>query len=142
MTPDPFAALPPVRQPLTLAGENLEITPLQIGELPVFARTLAPIARNIGPNPDWWALLSQDGDTVINALAIASRKPREWVAALSLDEGVSLAEAIFEANLNFFIQRVLPTLLGTSTRLQQLTSGIGAISSSASSGPATDTPTS
>lgn len=120
--------------------------PLQVGELPTFVRAISPIAQKFGTNPDWWRLLTEDGDALIDAMAIACRKPREWVASLTLDDGVTLADAIFEVNLNFFIQRVLPMLTGASIRLQQRASGAkpgtGAISSSDLSTPATATPTS
>lgn len=142
MTDNLFAALPALPLQLNIASETLLITPLRVGELPSFARAIAPIARQIGAEPNWWNLLSQDGDAVIESLAIASRKPRDWVAALSLDEGVALAELVFEANVDFFIQRVVPLLTDASLRIQQRLTPPGPISSSASSSPVTAIPTS
>jgi hypothetical protein len=63
------------------------------------------------------------------------------VAALALDDAIRLAEAIFGANANFFIQRVVPAITQMSTRVgQQIPSLIpGVMPLPGSSGP--DTPT-
>ena len=108
MTSEPFAALPPVPVVLVIGGERLELTPLKVGELPAFARAVQPVAASLSASPDWLALLAEHGEAVIEAVAIASRRPAEWVAGLGLDEAVRLAEAVFEVNADFFIQRVLP----------------------------------
>ena len=52
-------------------------------------------------------------------MAIATRRPVDWVAGLGLDEAVRLAEAVFEVNADFFIQRVLPSLTEAATRVSQ-----------------------
>ena len=140
MTENLFAALPPVPESLVIGGETLDITPLKVGELPVFARAVRPLAGRLGPDPDWLRLLSDDGESVILALAIACRRPPEWVAGLALDDAIRLAEAVFGANADFFIRRVLPAITQLSTRIGQTTPG--ATSSPASSEPATATPTS
>lgn len=138
MTENLFAALPPVPESLVIGGETLDITPLKVGELPVFARAVRPLAGRLGPDPDWLRLLSDDGESAILALAIACRRPPEWVAGLALDDAIRLAEAVFGANADFFIRRVLPAITQLSTRIGQTTPG--ATSSPASSEPATATP--
>jgi len=62
------------------------------------------------------------------------------LAGLSLDDAIQVAEAVFEVNADFFIQRVVPQLQRVSQRLGRLT--LGPIHSSDSSAPATATPTS
>ena len=119
MTSEPFAALPPVPVVLVIGGERLELTPLKVGELPAFARAVQPVAASLSASPDWLALLAEHGEAVIEAVAIASRRPAEWVAGLGLDEAVRLAEAVFEVNADFFIQRVLPSLTEAATRVSQ-----------------------
>ena len=138
MTENLFAALPPVAETVIIGGEAFDITPLKVGELPIFARTVRPIAGKLGPDPDWLRLLSEDGESVILALAIACRRPPEWVSGLALDDAIRLAEAVFGANADFFIRRVLPAITQLSTRIGQTTPG--ATSSPASSEPATATP--
>ena len=132
MTSEPFAALPPVPVTLVIDGEALELTPLKVGELPAFARAVQPVAASLSASPDWLALLAEHGEAVIEAVAIASRRPAEWVAGLGLDEAVRLAEAVFEVNADFFIQRVLPGLTEAAARISTLGSRIpGATHSSA-----------
>jgi hypothetical protein len=140
MTENTLAALPPVPEPLVIAGETLEISPLKVGELPAFARAVRSIANKVTSDPDWLRLLSEDGESVLLALAIACRRPPDWVATLALDDAIRLAEAIFGANADFFIQRVVPEITRVS---QQITTVIpGAMPSPGSSGPDIVTPTS
>lgn len=144
MTTQTFAALPPVPTSLLIGGESLEITPLKVGELPAFARAVRPVAAKLSPDPDWLRLLSEDGESVILALAIACRRPPDWVAALAVDEAIRLGEAVFQANADFFIRRVVPEITQMSARVSQQigTATPGATPSTDSSDPATATPTS
>lgn len=143
-TENPFAALPPVPDTVTIGGERLDITPLRVGELPVFARAVRPIAAQLGPAPDWLGLLSEQGEAVILALAIACRRPHVWVAALALDEAIQLAEAVFGANADFFIRRVAPEVARVSERIGTLMARAtnGPTPSTASLAPGTASPTS
>jgi hypothetical protein len=140
MTENLFAALPPVPESLVIGGETLDITPLKVGELPIFARTVRPIAGKLGPDPDWLRLLSEDGEAVILALAIACRRPPDWVAALALDDAIRLAEAVFGANADFFIRRVVPEITRVSQRIGTVIPGV--TPSPGSSGQDTAIPTS
>ena len=144
MTETRLDALPPVPMPLVIGGETLEITPLKVGELPAFARAVRPIADKLAnqltAEPDWLRLLSEDGESLLLALAIACRRPPDWVAALGVDEAIRLAEAVFAANTDFFIQRVVPEITRVGQQIQ--TRIPGAMPSPGSSGPDTPTPTS
>ncbi len=140
MTDETFAALPPVAETVTIGGEALDVTPLKVGELPIFARTVRPIAGKLSAAPDWLRLLAEDGETVILALAIACRRPPEWVSGLALDEAIRLAEAVFGANADFFIRRVVPEITRVSQRIGTVIPG--QTPSADSSGPGTVTPTS
>ena len=119
MRGDTFAALPPVPVTLVIGGERLDLTPLKVGDVPAFARAVQPVAASLSASPDWMALLAEHGEAVIDAVAIASRRPPEWVTNLALDDAVRLAEAVFEVNADFFIQRVLPSLTEAATRVSQ-----------------------
>ena len=104
---------------LVIGGERLDLTPLKVGDVPAFARAVQPVAASLSASPDWLALLAEHGEAVIDAVAIASRRPPEWVTNLALDDAVRLAEAVFEVNADFFIQRVLPSLTEAATRVSQ-----------------------
>jgi hypothetical protein len=119
MDNDTFAALPPVPVSIEIAGERIDLTPLKVGELPAFARAIQPVAAGLSASPDWLALLADHGEAVIEAIAIASRRPRDWVASLDLDQAVRLAEAVFGVNADFFIRRLLPIVTQAAARIGQ-----------------------
>ena len=116
---DTFVALPPVPVTLVIGGERLELTPLKVGDVPAFARAIQPAAVSLSASPDWLKLLALHGEAVVEAVAIASRRPPEWVRDLEIDDAVRLAESVFEVNADFFIQRVLPSLTEAATRVSQ-----------------------
>lgn len=138
MTDTLFAALPPLADALVIAGETLEITPLRVGELPSFARAVQPIAGRLSTDPDWLRLLAEDGDAVLQALAIACRRPLTWVAELAIDDAIRVAEAVFAANADFFLRRVVPEITRASAGLNRRIPGLTPFTDS--SAPATATP--
>lgn len=105
---DPLAVLPPVPVEIRVGDQTIALTPLVLGELPAFARAIQPFTTELAVEPDWLRLLGSHGEAMIEAMAIASRQPREWIAGLALDEAISLAQALFEVNADFFIRRVVP----------------------------------
>lgn len=117
MTGNTFAALPPVPTSIVIGGESLELTPLKVGEVPAFARAVQPVAASLSASNDWLALLAEHGEAVIEAVAIATRRPNEWVTGLELDDAVRLSEAVFEVNADFFIRRVWPTMTEAAARI-------------------------
>ena len=119
MDNDTFAVLPPVPISIEIGGERIDLTPLKVGEVPAFARAVQPIAASLSASPDWLALLAEHGEAVIAAIAIATRRPVDWVAGLDLDEAVRLAEAVFGVNADFFIQRLLPSVMRAAARIGQ-----------------------
>ncbi len=116
---DTFAALPPVPIYVEIAGERIDLSPLKVGEVPAFARAVQPIATSLSASPDWLALLAEHGEAVIAAIAIATRRPVDWVAGLDLDEAVRLAESVFAVNADFFIRRLLPSVTQAAARIGQ-----------------------
>lgn len=101
----------PAAVEIQVGGELLALTPIRLGEVPSLARILAPVAGKLGQaEPDWLDLLGQHGGSLLSALAIASRKPREWIDGLAVDETIRLAAALLEVNTDFFVRRVLPAI--------------------------------
>ena len=119
MDNDTFAVLPPVPVFVEIAGERIDLTPLKVGEVPAFARAVQPIAASLSASPDWLALMAEHGEAAIAAIAVATRRPVEWVAGLDLDEAVRLAEAVFGVNADFFIRRLLPSVMRAAARIGQ-----------------------
>ena len=98
-------------QALQIAGESLTIAPLKVGQLPAFLRAITPLMDYLrAPVIDWLALLAQRGDDLLAALAIAVKKPEDWIHALNADEALMLAAKVMEVNADFFTRTVLPQL--------------------------------
>ena len=101
-----------------IAGESLTIAPLKVGQLPAFLRAITPLMDYLRePVIDWLALLAQRGDDLLAALAIAVKKPPDWIHALNADEALLLAAKVMEVNADFFTRTVLPQLHGLMQHL-------------------------
>ncbi|MGH8586799.1 MAG: hypothetical protein ACREWE_11675 [Gammaproteobacteria bacterium] len=137
---DDFAALPPVPESIVIAGENLDLSPLRIGELSTFTRAIRPFAKQLAGEVDWTSLIADHGEAVLQALAIAARRPCSWVEGLAVDEAIRLADALLEVNADFFVRVVTPACIRMAGNLASRMAGFGL--SSGSSEPATATPTS
>ena len=110
--------LAPLTSDVTVGGERLTLTPIVLGELPALLQAVQPFSQQLQGEPDWLALMCQHSDAILRALSIASRRPREWIEALSIDDALSSAAAVFEVNADFFIERLVPTLQALAPRLR------------------------
>jgi hypothetical protein len=135
-----FTALPPVPESIVIAGEPLDLTPLRIGELPAFTRAIKPFAEKLAGEVDWASLIADHGEAVLQALAVAVRRPCSWVEGLALNEAIQLADALLTVNADFFVRAVVPACTAMAEHLALRMAGLGL--SSGSSEPDTATPTS
>lgn len=104
-------------QPLivTAGGESIEITPIRTGQLPPLLRAIGPLLkggldgldRDVA---DWITFVGLHGEAVAEAVAVAIKKPRDWVDELEPLELMTLAFAVLEVNRDFFTRQVLPAL--------------------------------
>ena len=114
---DGFKTFPPAPVVVTLSGIALELTPIRLGELPRLLAVVRPLADDITGDPEWIALLGRHGDSVLDLLALTTRRERVWVNDLSLEDAVLLAAAVFEVNADFFVAHVVPAIQGAAQRL-------------------------
>ncbi|OED39004.1 hypothetical protein AB833_17340 [Chromatiales bacterium (ex Bugula neritina AB1)] len=117
---------------LELAEETLEIAPIRVGDIPKLLTAIQPFSEQLlAEQIDWFAIVTHHGERLLQAMAIAARKPLQWVEALALDDAIQLATALFEVNADFFIQRVMPALRQAATRINaQITGPLAGISPS------------
>ncbi len=122
MTPmSELDTLMPAPLELTIAGEMLQLTPLRVGQLPAFLRNVEPIVRELAsPSIDWLSLFGTHGDAVLNAIAIATGKPRDWLDGLTTDAAIELAARVIEVNADFFIRAVLPRIEAVTAQISKL----------------------
>ena len=102
---------------LTLSGQTLELTPIRLGELPRLLKVVKALASDLNTEPDWMALLAEQGEPVLELLALTTRRDRAWINELSLQDAVQLAAAVFEVNADFFVGQVVPAIQGAAQRL-------------------------
>ena len=113
--------LEPTGKEVRAGGETITVKPIKFGQLPQASRLIAPISKQIAAAfkaqggltvADTAALfvdlLAQSGDDLLAALGFFIGKPREWFDTIENDEGLSLLNAVFDVNADFFSRRVLP----------------------------------
>jgi len=139
----------PGRQ-VTAGGETLTIAPIKFGQITQASKMLAPVIKAVSSSlgkpeqsimdmaSSWVDLLAAGGDDLLIFLAWAIGKPREWFDTLGMDDGLSLLQAVYEENVDFFNRRVLPMLAQAPAESPQT----GAASSESLSPSVTDEPTS
>lgn len=118
---------------LEIAGEQIPVSPLRVGELPEVISLLNPISGDLlNFEFDWLRLFSSDAPALIGAIAIACRRPRSWVEGLLPDDAVRLAVALIEVNADFFANRLAPELERAAGAMRiPLPGGIAGVSNSA-----------
>jgi len=103
----------PAGADVVIAGETLTITPLKVGQLPAFLRTITPVMQSLTAGEiDWLVLFGERGHDLLSAIAIAVGKPRTWVDELAADEALLLAAKVIEINADFFTRTVMPQVEG------------------------------
>lgn len=105
---------------ITLSDESVvTIKPLVFGQFPKASKLAQGIAAPLmeayaNQTADSAAaiisVLSEGGEDFIALIALGINKPRSFFDTLPFDDGVKLAQAFIEVNLDFFTQRVLPLL--------------------------------
>jgi hypothetical protein len=96
-----------------VAGESIAISPLKVGQLPAFLQVISPVMAQLSaPQINWLALFGEHGDDLLSAIAIAVKRPREWVDDLAADDALLLAAKVIEVNADFFTRTVIPKLDG------------------------------
>lgn len=148
---DAMNVLEPAGSSVTYLGEQLDIRPLTIGQLPRLVRVARPVIDAVlkleelpDENSDDMVKLVLDlvdnhSEAVFAAAAICTGKTAAWLEDGALDEFVLLAKTVFEVNRDFFAQKLAPLLGGRAASLAALGSGRTPSSSSSSTGTASAT---
>lgn len=135
---DELQTLFPEPRTLAIGGETVDVSPLKIGEIPRVAKALRGVAIPLNAGSmDLLAVLAGDSaDAVLDAVAIAVRKPRAWLDALPADAALNLAFTVMEINADFFAGRVLPALTAGMERTTARLAGLTPSSASSPTGTA------
>lgn len=115
-----------------IKGETIQVRQIKVGQLPKAMRIAHPFYEQLKSlkdqalkaekegkpftyGMDFYKLVMENAEPILEMVALLTNKDRAWVDDLEVDELVALFSAIVEVNLDFFIQRVLPSLSGLVT---------------------------
>lgn len=103
-------------------GETLVIHRIKVKQLSMVMATVTPFYEKLKAMKvqnkdvsatlrlDLFTLVTEHCDDVFKLLSVLTDKPIEFINELGLDEAVQLFAAVLEVNLDFFTQKVLPSL--------------------------------
>ena len=132
-TPDDLSQLLPQPIELKIGDKALSLTPLKVSELSAFSRAVAPVIGAFEDGSlDLFGLIANHTETVVTAVSIAVREPREWINVLTVGELVLLAAKVIEVNADFFTRGVMPSVTPALGTLGALTPMVTAGSPSSS----------
>jgi hypothetical protein len=131
-------------------GERLEIRPLTVGQIPKVVRLARPIIDELlaadldGTGGDGGdivdlvlRMVSDHGEAAMQAAAVLTGRPVDWIEGGNAAEFALLARAVYEVNRDFFGQALAPLLSGWTGAAYRSGSGDGPTSSNPSSSAAT-----
>ncbi len=112
---------------LKIKGETVTVAPFFFGQWPKAIRLLRPLTESVRKTgiagfteqgfvlaSDWPLrlpqLIDEAGEALLEFVAFAVNKPRDWFDTMGGDDGIALAKAVFEVNGDFFVKRIAPTL--------------------------------
>lgn len=133
--------IPEVRHPL-IGGKSVTVAPLKVRQIPPFLRAAGPAVSALFAG-DLSDALKIHGEELIQAMAVATGEPADWLGGLEADEFLLLVGEVVEINADFFVHRVTPVLNVTAKKLTRaLTLGATPLPSSSpadSDGPTAST---
>lgn len=122
----------PQSKEVAVKGDTLVIKPFGFGQFPKLIKILKGANFGAGQTEttgtaiveataklDVIDMLTENADVVLDICALASRKPRDWFDDVPAEEGVALAMAILSVNVDFFVNRLQPMLVGALEEFNQ-----------------------
>jgi len=126
---DEYSAIEPISEEVVFRGKSYVVAPLTVGQIPRFARALKPLAGvdllgslSAADAGTILALVADHGESLIEAVAVATGVPKAEIEAASADELIGIAMIVVGVNGDFFSRRLAPAI---SKALQLARSGAG-----------------
>lgn len=115
---------------LKIGGELIDLRPLTVGQLPAFARAVRPIVSSLGGadiTPETIIeLLADHGDSIIDAVHVATRIPADRIRQLGLDEMLTVVSEVISVNRDFLTGRLPAAMQAAASRIVPATPSPGA----------------
>lgn len=154
---DDLSVVAPEPIVVVVKGERIEVKQVKVGQLTKVMRIVHPFYDKLTKakaeadrkqesfSVNLFQIVVEHTDPAIEIITVLTNKDRAWVEDMGIDELVALFGAVVEVNLDFFLQKVLPSLLKLTAGLSAPVTKealLGQIPSKSSSDPATGTTTS
>jgi hypothetical protein len=100
-------ALGDIRQSVTAGGKTLDITPLDLGQIADALECVERLPGLIGGGnfqQMLTKLVLRGGHDFIELLKVATRQELDWIKGLNPVDTLKLAKAVYQVNLDFFVQ--------------------------------------
>lgn len=112
---EPLEIISPPKKMIHFNGRQIALRPVPMGKLQDFTLAVRPIAADLfmalEGTGDILQTIELHGDRMISAVAIATDIDRAELAELDLDLFLKLTEAVIEINADFFVRRLIPSLM-------------------------------
>lgn len=105
-----------------------EITPVKIKDLPAFLQACEPIFGALASG-NLASVLSEHLEELLTVTTIGAGVERSWLEEQTVDVLASLVMGVVEANLDFFVQGLLPRLTAVTEQLNNVTASLGGTNS-------------
>ena len=102
-----------------IGGKTLSIPNLKVRQLAPFGKAADPFMPMVLTG-DYLAAVTHHTDAVCQAVSIVTGADPDWLGDLDPDEMLRLVAAVFEVNLDFFAQRLLPQKAALQARMTDL----------------------
>lgn len=116
----------PAKTEIEIRGETIHIPHVKVGMLPAVIQATSPFLPIFTKAPGGKAavkkvnflnLVMDHTTDVVDLVSVVLGREKDWVNDLDLDELITIVAAIVEVNLDFFIQRVLPSVSRVTAQL-------------------------
>lgn len=113
----------PAAKTATIAGRTIEIKRCTLAQGARIVELGFPLWASLGESGDYWKLFDERPDEVAALIAAATGLDAAWIAGLEQIDRADLAAAWLEANADFFVRRLLPTMRRMGMAMQTLNGG-------------------
>lgn len=124
---DDMTTMIPEQDEITVGDEKIEIRQIRVKQLTELTKVVSPIMsvlkevlKGSREKEDikgaLGVLLMTNPEEVLRVVSICVDRPVVWVEGLELDDFMKITLRVVEVNLDFFIQRLLPSVLGVLGR--------------------------
>lgn len=115
----------PETRTVNVQGQEVEVKRIKVKQLSSVMAAITPFLYLLGDLKDSKTnavdiapLLTHHTESALVLISLLCDKDRAWLDELEIDELIVIGSAVLEVNLDFFIQKVLPSALREMERLK------------------------